>query len=143
MSGHSTQLLPPRNGSKTISVTLTITIRAHLLCVDFLLKHNSGAPHNVRVVTDTVRVEDVDDGLGKTSHTLAGKRITRYIRDRLQNIPVLVRTKHKNIETTEFVSDIWLAGSTEEYRVAQDYIDQLAGTAKHNCDVHWSKYDAH
>jgi len=110
--------------------------------LDFLRRHNTGAPKNIRVITDVVRLEDQGDGEGLQPHGNAGYKITRYIRDRFNNIPILVFTSHDNIVNTKWVKDIWLAGSTCNYPVAEEYVNQLGGESKHNCNVQWAQYDA-
>src|SRR5271169_5355191 len=102
--------------------------------IDFLRNHNTGAPGNVRVITDMVRLEDQGDGEGVKAHRNAGHKITQYIRSRFSNIPILVFTSHDNIVNTKWVKDIWLSGSTSHHQVAQDYVDQLGGVSKHNCN---------
>jgi hypothetical protein len=89
-----------------------------------------------------VRLEDQEDGEGLKAHRNAGHKITQYIRSRFGNIPVLVFTSHDNIVDTKWVKDVWLSGSTSHYQVAQDYVDQLGGVLKHNCNVQWARYNA-
>ena len=96
----------------------------------------------MRVVTDMVRKEDMNDGKGKITHAHAGWTITKYIRDRLGNVPVLVRTRPNFIENTRWVSEFWLVGSTTKKHVSKEYIDQLADKAEHKNGVHWLRYDA-
>ena len=58
-----------------------------LMFLDFLTKHNTGAPRNIRVITDAIHPAyrtDVDID--------AGRRVARYFRDRVSNIPILVKT---------------------------------------------------
>ena len=110
--------------------------------VEFLRKHNTGAPEKVRVVTDVVRLEDQGDGNGLQAHGNAGYRIIRFIRERFDNIPVLVFTSHNNVVNTKWVKDIWLAGSTSDYKVVEEYVNQLGGVSKHNCNVQWAQYNA-
>jgi hypothetical protein len=109
-----------------------------LMFLDFLKKYNTGAPRNIRLITDAIhpayRTEvDID----------AGRRVARYFRDRLSIIPILVKTPHNYIEHTRFVKDMWLVGSTCSYSVAKDYIEQLAGVQEHNCSVNCAQYNAH
>ena len=109
-----------------------------LTFLDFLKRHNTGAPHNIRVITDAIHPAhrtDVDID--------AGRRVARYLREKLGNIPVLVKTPHNYIEHTRFVKDMWLVGSTCSYDVARNYIEQLAGVQEHNCSVDWAQYNAH
>ena len=73
----------------------------------------------------------------------AGYAIARFLRDRVRNIPILVWTHGQNIENTKFVRHIWLAGSTCDAHVVQDYIEGLAGVSEDNCNVQWSQYKAH
>ena len=110
--------------------------------VEFLRRHNTGAPKKVRVVTDVVRLEDQGDGEGLQAHGNAGYKIIRFIRERLDNIPVLVFTSHDNVANTKWVKDIWLTGSSSDYKVAEEYVNQLGGVSKHNCSVQWAQYNA-
>lgn len=105
--------------------------------LDFLRRHNNGAPKNVRLVTDAVHPHG-NDGMDGN----AGQTVARYLRERLSNIPILVRTSHDYLEHTTFVKNIWLAGSTCAYHVAKEYIEELAGVSAHNCSLHWAQYNA-
>lgn len=96
----------------------------------------------MRLITDVVRKEDTGTGHGVQVNTKAGAQIAHFLRDRLSNIPILVRAMPDHIDNTHFVKNIWLAGSTSKYDVAKEYIDQLAGKAKENCSVTWAQYNA-
>jgi hypothetical protein len=106
---------------------------------DFLRHHNTaGAPlKGVRFITDAVHPSG-NHGLDSKG----GEHAARYLRDRLDNIPILVRTTQSYIEHTNFVKNVWLAGSTCHYHVAEAYIDQLAGATQNNCSLHWAQYNA-
>ena len=73
----------------------------------------------------------------------AGFKITKYIRDRLSNTPVLVHTHSQNITNTKFVHEFWLTGSTCEDKVMKLYIEELAGVTKDNNAVNWAHFNAH
>jgi hypothetical protein len=103
---------------------------------DFLQRHhNTGAPlKGVRFITHPSGNHGLD--------AKGGEHFARYLRDRLDSIPILVRTDESYIEHTKFVKNVWLAGSTCHYHVAEAYIDQLAGATQNNCSLHWAQYNA-
>jgi len=72
----------------------------------------------------------------------AGFKIVKFIRHRLSNIPILVRTHSNNLTNTKFVREFWLTGSTCEDRVVNLYIDELAGVSKDNNGLGWAHYNA-
>jgi len=106
---------------------------------DFLRKHN-GAPKGIRFVTDVVRYEESEDGMKLDPN--AGFKVTKYIRDRLSNAPILVRTHSNNLKNTKFVREFWLTGSTCEDGVVLQYIDALAGVAEDNNGFGWAQHSA-
>ena len=96
----------------------------------------------MRIITDMIRTEDNGDGRGLQVNTQAGYQITAYVRRYLPNIPILVVTAPDYIQYTQFVQSFWLTGSTSDYSVVQEYIDQLAGRARENYSVKWACYNA-
>jgi len=70
----------------------------------------------------------------------AGEEITTFIRQHLDNIPVLVWTPA--IDRTQFVQTRWLVGSTRHQVVVQGYINQLAGLGPECYGVRWAQYDS-
>ena len=72
----------------------------------------------------------------------AGFEIVKFVRHRLSNIPILVRTHANNISNTTFVREFWLAGSTCEDQVVKLYIEELAGASDDNNGLDWARYNA-
>jgi hypothetical protein len=108
--------------------------------LDFLRKHNNDATVSMRFVTDVVRYED--DGGGMKLNIEAGFTIVKYLRQRLSSIPILVRTDATNVESTKFVTEFSLAGSTSADKVVKQYIDELAGRAEDTNGSAWAHYNA-
>ena len=111
-----------------------------LLTTEFLKKHNSGAPGQIRVITDLTRTEFMGNGTVIKDNPNAGEEITTFIRQHLDNIPVLVWTPA--IDRTQFVQTRWLVGSTRHQGVVQSYINQLAGLGLDCYSVRWAQYDS-
>jgi len=98
----------------------------------------------VRIITDAIRLEDTSDGRGVRPHVDAGETFCSFVRSKLQNVPLLVFTSRDNITNTRFVQEVWLAGSTCEYDIAVEYVNELAGLSArgNNNSLYWAQYNA-
>ena len=103
----------------------------------FIQRHDRAS--YIRFIVDNVRVNIDTASETPVFNYSAGLNILRHIRNNGIKAPLLVRA-NTTIQTTRFVEEFAMAGSTTCTRVCRDYIAALG--AAENRDLAWRKFMA-
>lgn len=94
-------------------------------------------PSRLRIISDNVRLES-HLGASEYLNPTAGESILRYVRGRQYNIPILIYTG-ASIDTTTYVLDYDMAGSTSDPDMCMQF---LAALAHQDDDLSWRAFSA-